>query len=85
MLSKAEMEDIWNNKPVGYWERYKKTLKGTKEYKIKISPYTRNYLPEETFTVRAKNIADAQLEARSMYVTKYNTVRPDAYIFRNVS
>lgn len=84
-LSKSEMEDIWLNKPVGYFQNLKKRLKSTKKYKIRLSPYTRNYLPEETFEVRAKNVEDAKMLARTEYVKNHKDLHPDAWIYRLVS
>ena len=82
-LSKSEMEDIWKNKPVGYFSTLKKTLKNTKKYRIQVEPYTYNYLPKEIFEVRAKSIGNAQIMVRSEYVSKHKNLRPDGYIFRN--
>lgn len=84
-LSKEEMEEIWRDKPVGYFQNLKKSLKNTKKYKIQIEPYTYNYLPKEIFEIRAKNIGEAQIEARSNYITKHKNLRPDGYIYRNLS
>lgn len=40
VLSKAEMEDIWQNKSVGYFQNLKKTLKKSKRYKVMLEPYS---------------------------------------------
>jgi hypothetical protein len=85
-LSKAEMEDIWRNKPIGYFASYKKSLKGKKRYKIKVSPFTRNYLPVETYEILARNLDEAQSEALSKWYTNYPTQpRPDGWMFNNLS
>lgn len=85
-LTKAEMEDIWRNKPVGYFSTYKKTLKVTKVYKIKVTPFVYSDLVSDTFTVRARNIADAQMAARQEWYTKYpDQGRPDGWRYNNVT
>jgi len=85
-LSKAEMEDIWRNKPVGYFSRIKKDLKSTKKYKIKVSPYTYNDLPSETFEVRAYNVSDAQMKARTAWYDKFPAQpRPDGWRLNTVT
>lgn len=84
-LTKAEMEDIWQNKPIGYFATLKKRLKDTKKYRLQLEPYTYNYLPKEIFEVRAKTIGDAQFEARSLYREKHKDLRPDGYIYRNLT
>jgi hypothetical protein len=84
-LTKAEMEDIWQNKPVGYFATLKKSLKGTKKYRLQLEPYTYNYLPKEIIEVRAKTICDAQMLARSEYINKHKNLRPDGYIYRNLT
>lgn len=86
-LSKAEMEDIWSNKPVGYLSSLKKSLKGTKMYKIKLTPLRYTELTTEVYTVRARNVDEAQMNARQEWYTKYSTVhgRPDAWRYNNVT
>lgn len=85
-LTKAEMEDIWYNKPYGHFASLKKSLKGTKQYTIKVTPIQYNVLPSETFTVRARNVDEAQMNARQEWYTKYSTtsVRPDAWRYTTV-
>lgn len=86
-LSKAEMEDIWSNKPVGYLSSIKKSLKGTRMYKIKVTPFSYNNLVSDTFTIRARNIDEAQMNARQEWYTKYSEVhgRPDGWRYNNVT
>ncbi len=84
-LTKAEMEDIWQNKPVGYFATLKKTLKGTKTYRLKVMPYKYDYLPEGIFVVRAKRIEDAQIFAREEWYKKFPDYgRPDAWRYSNL-
>lgn len=85
-LTKAEMEDIWRNKPAGYFSTYKKNLKGTKVYKIKVTPFVYSDLVSDIFTVRARNISDAQIAARQEWYTKYPTLgRPDGWRYNNLT
>lgn len=82
-LSKKDMEDIWHNKPFGYFSSIKKNLKGTKKYRIQVKPYTYNYLPEEIIEVRAKTVHEAQMKARHEYNEKHENLNPDGYWYSN--
>ena len=59
MLTKAEMEDIWNNKPVGYLKTMMKRNKNTSLYKVTIQPYERKLHDIHEVEIRAKNRDDA--------------------------
>ena len=84
-LSKSEMEDIWLNKPIGYFSSLKKKLKGTKKYRLKVMPIKYEYLPHETFEVRAKNLEEAYTAARQEWYTKFkDSGRPDAWRYSNL-
>lgn len=85
MLTKAEMEDIWLNKPVGYFANYKKNLKGTKLYKIALEPYTYAKMQREVFEVRAKSVDYAIAEAKLQLRTKYPNLAIDGYFVKNCS
>ena len=39
MFTREELEDIWQNKPYGYFHQQLKNTKGKKKYKIKITAY----------------------------------------------
>ena len=78
MLTKAEMEDIWNNKPVDYLKSYKKKMKGSKMYRVKLTAINYNPGPSEEFEVRGSSKLDAEITARNEYIKKYN-LRPDAW------
>jgi alpha-mannosidase len=39
IFTKEELEDIWQNKPYGYFHQQLKSIKGKKRYKIKITAY----------------------------------------------
>ena len=78
MLTKADMEDIWYNKPYGYLFSYKKKMKGTKMYRVFLTSINYNYGPREEFEVRGSSKLDAEITARNEYIKKYN-MRPDAW------
>lgn len=78
MLTKAEMEDIWHNKPVDYLKSYKKKMKGSKMYRVKLTAINYNYGPTEEFEVRGASKFDAEITAKNEYNKKYN-IKPDAW------
>lgn len=61
VFSKAELEDIWNNKPYGHFTKLVKSVKGKKKYKIKTVAYktTEEVLGEGETIVLAKTRDDA--------------------------
>ena len=61
MLSKQELDDIWENKPHGYFTKMVKATKGKKKYKIKTVAYRLNeeVLGEEEAVVWAKDSKEA--------------------------
>jgi hypothetical protein len=59
MLTKTEMEDIWNNKPVGHLKYLMKRNKNTSLYKVTIQPYERKLHDIHEVEIRAKNRDDA--------------------------
>ena len=63
MLTKQEMEDIWNNKPIDYLKNIVKKNKNLKKYKVTFKPYSYTYHDEITATVMAKNSRDAEFAA----------------------
>jgi len=64
-ITKEEMEDIWHNKPHGYWKRFRDQHKGCKKYKVKLQPFRKDYYEAKEFTVIAKNKDDAYNIAKS--------------------
>jgi len=64
-VTKEEMEDIWQNKPYGYWNQYRKQNKGNKTYKVKFQPYRKDYYEAKEFIVVAKNKDEAYIIAKS--------------------
>jgi hypothetical protein len=85
MLSKVEMEDIWNNKPVGYLKDLMKRNKKSSLFKVAVQPYERKLHDLHEVEVRAKNrddaIAFAQKESRSKYTDK----KIDGWIIKGVT
>lgn len=78
MLTKVEMEDIWHNKPIDYLKSYKKKMKGSKMYRVKLTAINYNPGPTEEFEVRGSSKLDAEITAKNEYIKKHNT-RPDAW------
>lgn len=78
MLTKVEMEDIWNNKPVDYLKTYKKKMKGSKMYRVKLTAINYTSGPSDEFEVRGSSKLDAEIAAKNEYTKKYN-LRPDAW------
>jgi hypothetical protein len=72
VLSKTEMEDIWNNKPHGYFSSEKKRLKQYKRYSCSVAPYKNVYGTRETFVVLATSKYDAEFKARDEYMKKHD-------------
>jgi hypothetical protein len=64
-LTKEEMEDIWQNKPYGYWKQYRDQNKGMKKFKVKLKPYRRDYYEEKEIIVLAKTKESAYDIAKS--------------------
>lgn len=61
MFSKQELEDIWENKPYGYFAKKVKTMKGKTKYRILTVAYktVEEVLGEEEAVVWAKDSKDA--------------------------
>jgi len=79
MITKAEMEDIWHNKPVDYLKVVKQKMKGTKKYKVNLTPMTYEKGKADTFEVRAKSKIDAEIAAKNEYIKKHGVMYPDAW------
>lgn len=85
ILTKAEMEDIWYNKPYGHFANVKQKFKGTKIYRIALEPYTYAKMQREVIEVRAKNVEWATAEAKLRYREKYPNLAVDGYFIKNVT
>jgi hypothetical protein len=79
MITKAEMEDIWHNKPVDYLKVVKQKMKGSKMYKVNLTPIKYEKGEADTFEVRAKSKIDAEIAAKNEYIKKHGTIYPDAW------
>lgn len=80
-LTKIEMEDIWNNKPMNYLKSVKAARKGTKKYVVNIQGFERVLGPSETFTVYAKNREDASWKAKDLLREKHPTAKIDMFSY----
>ena len=78
-LTKAELEDIWNNKPHGYFKDYMKKVKGTKLYDVQVQPFCYEYLDQFKTTVRAKNRDQAYRLAQEEYRSKNRSEKIDGW------
>lgn len=79
MLTKAELEDIWNNKPYGYIKTINKKLKKSKKFSVSLQPITYTYHEKYTTEVVALNETDAYQEAKSEYIKKYPEININAW------
>jgi hypothetical protein len=79
MITKAEMEDIWHNKPVDYLKVVKQKMKGSKMYKVNLTPIKYEKGEADTFEVRAKSKIDAEIVAKNEYIKKHGWNSPDAW------
>ena len=85
MVSKAEMEDIWNNKPVGYLKDMMKRNKKTPLYKVKLQPYQRKLLDVHEVEIRAKKKDDAVMLAQNEIRKKYADQQIDGWFIKGVT
>ncbi len=66
-LTKAEMEDIWHNKPVNYLKVLKGKLKGTKKYDVTVQAYSMQKHEKVNITVISTSKSAAEWKAREEY------------------
>lgn len=59
MLNRSELEDIWENRPYGYFQTLMKKSKGKKKYTLTCSIYRQSLIARESTVVYAKNATDA--------------------------
>ena len=68
MLTKAELDDIWDSKPYGYFAKYVKDTKGKKRYSVKTTAYrvtvTEEVLAEKETLILAKKPDEALRSAQ---------------------
>jgi len=63
MLTKQELDDIWDNKPYGHFTKLIKQYKGTKKYEVTVKAFRYEMIGEEKEVVRAKDSTAAQYHA----------------------
>jgi hypothetical protein len=78
-LTKQEMEDIWNSKPVNYLKSVKAARKGMKKFVVKVQGYERIPGPCETFTVISRSQSDARWQAQTLLWQKHPNVKFETY------
>lgn len=79
MLSKEEMEDIWQNKPIGYLKSQMSRLKKLKKYSCVVVPYKYVYGEKDVFVVKVETVYSAELEAIELYKAKYPSSEWEVY------
>lgn len=72
MLSKAELDDIWENTPYGHFSRIIKTRKGTRKYIVTTEAREVVVIDREVQEVWAKDHASAQ---RLVHSTAVNAIQ----------
>jgi hypothetical protein len=85
MLTKTEMEDIWNNKPVDYLKDFMKKNKKTTLYKVTVQPYERKLHDMHDVEVRAKNRDDAIALAQKEIKNKYPDQQIGGWLIKGVT
>lgn len=78
-LTKTEMEDIWQNKPYGYWKRFRDDHKGMKSFKVKIQAYKNEYYEPRELVVIAKNKTSAFDAAKCQIYNEYKPTGLDGW------
>ena len=78
-MTREEMEDIWENKPYGYFKNIVKTRKKLNKYKVRIRPYAYIWYDAEDLEVLAKNINDSYDEAKKIIREKYKGKNIDGF------
>jgi hypothetical protein len=80
MLSKEELDDIWESKPHGYFTKYVKDTKGKKKYVVKTTAYRikEEVLGEKETVVFAKAFDEA-LKSASLENAKLGLLRELGY------
>ncbi len=75
-LTRQELEDIWNNKPYGYFTQLRKNSKNLKKFNVIATPYKKTYFPNMNMIVYAssadsKEIENAKTTMRKEILAKY--------------
>ena len=67
-LTRQELEDIWENKPYGYFSKMLKERKGTKKYIVTTEARMSSTVDQEVVEVWAKDYSDATRKATAKSV-----------------
>lgn len=80
MLTKADLDEIWETKPYGYFSKYVKDTKGKKKYVVKTTAYKikEEVLGEKETVIFAKAQDDA-LKSASLENAKLGLLRELGY------
>ena len=75
-LSREELEDIWNNKPYGYFTQLRKNSKNLKKFEVIAIPYKKTTYPQLKTNVYAskstsREIEQAKSDLRKQILVKY--------------
>jgi len=70
-LPKEVLEDIWQNKPHGYFKTNRTKILKNRPWKIKVNAWYRVYYKEDIIEVIASSEYDAKIEAEKQYREKY--------------
>lgn len=84
-LTKAEMEDIWHNKPVGYWGSYKKKLKKLKKYDCHVQAFKWVDSGQETYVIQAESKYYAEIDALKQFKNKHNLEKDYSMQYRFIT
>lgn len=79
IMTRKEMEDIWENKPHGYFKQHRKNIKKMHRYKVKLKPYVYTWYDTEELEILAKNIDDSYDEAKQIITKKYKDKNIDGF------
>ena len=62
MISKQEMERVWNEERPGWLKDFNKRNRNAKKFEVTVRPYTKNYLEPVSKIIYAKNYKQAKDE-----------------------
>lgn len=82
MYTKEEMEDIWNNKPVGFLKIETSRRKGLKKFSVVIQPYVKTLYDIHCLTVNAKNREDSFYQAKLEVAKLYEGKKIDGWLLQ---
>lgn len=82
MFNKEEMEDIWNNKPVGFLKSALASRKGMKKFSVTIQPYKKDMYDSHNVVVIAKNREASFLQAKVEVSKLYEGKKIDGWLLQ---